>query len=339
MLTKSKFEELITLPESILLDYKKEMYDLSSDDKTACLVKDIISMINTKRASTSYIIIGVDAKANGENTLLGINDHIDDAILQEKIKNKIVPTPIFEYYAFECDNMKFGVFEFPVTQYKTFLSCPLKLKGLEPSIPYYRLGSSNQKAEGHKVIEIHEWITTNSKQKDEDQLSKEDLLMDILHQLNDDEEPLSKIILDGYEYGITYNVDALLNFCSTEIKGVSPYSTAEKYRTVGINYCYGRFDNIKNEHQTVWERRLLSENNYFVIDHIIKSPVSEIEKSIKEAKANGATMVLDTKLSYFHPHIQTEDNKGITVFLHLSTLNDVRSKIKEQYLRILMTLY
>lgn len=339
MIDEAKFEELISMQESMLLDFKKEMYNLSNEDKTADLVKDIISMINTKRASTSYIIIGIDAQSNGENVLVGINSHFDEAIIQEKIKNKITPTPIFEYYVKEHNQLKFSVFEFPVNQYKSFLSSPIKLKGIEPSVPYYRLGSTNQEAKGHKVIEINDWITSVGKPMQES-FTKEDWLMDILHRLNDNEEPLSRIILETYEFALQYKIEPLLDFCSTEIKGVSDYSEQEKYRFINVNYCYGKFSPIKKEPQRIWESRLLNTNNYFVHPHILKFSISEIETYVKEIIETDAIFVLDTTVEYLVPHaIVEQKQKKISIIVHLSVFKEVQINIKAQLHRILMSLY
>ncbi len=45
--------------ENETLDFKAKMYDLSYDSNKAKFIKDIISMANTPRDETSYIIIGV----------------------------------------------------------------------------------------------------------------------------------------------------------------------------------------------------------------------------------------------------------------------------------------
>lgn len=337
MISNAKFEELLSLQESLILDFKQQMYDLSSEDKIAALVKDIISMINTKRASSSHIIIGVKANPNGENQLLGIDTFIDESIIQEKIKNKITPTPEFSYYIKEFNDLKFGVLEFPVIQYPSFLYTPIKLKGLDPSVPYYRLGTSNQEAKGHKVIEIYEWITKISK-SDEAEFSREDWIMDILIRINENKEPLSTLILEAYELGLEYKIEPLLNFCSTEIKGIGEYPYNENYRLVDYYYCYGYYSNLTSENETQIAQKLLLQNNYIVTNYFMKMPISEIETYLNKINKTGGSIILDCSTRFFNNRIKLEDAKAISIFLHPNTLEDALTKIKNQLNSILVSL-
>ena len=147
MITKTKFKMLIEGQESSVLDFKSKMYDFSNKEKaTSDFVKDVICMSNTIRKEDSYIIIGVEEKNDGKKELHGLDMDIDDAILQDKVKDKVYPRPNFSYYTMTYEEKQFGIIEFPVTKYSTPLTPTSKLKGLEVGKVYYRQGTSNSEA-------------------------------------------------------------------------------------------------------------------------------------------------------------------------------------------------
>ncbi|MEN6623591.1 MAG: ATP-binding protein [Smithella sp.] len=154
------FEKLIDNHEGWTIDYKSQQYDLSNDGKKACFIKDIISMANTVRECTSYIIIGVQADVDGKKDLIGVSEHHDDgAIFQTIIKDKVFPVPKFVYYPFEYKGLSFGVFEIPVV--KGIGPCqPVKDYGgvLKRHEIYYRQGSSNEPASYPEVLRIFKWL-------------------------------------------------------------------------------------------------------------------------------------------------------------------------------------
>ena len=97
MITELDFENLISRPESTLLDFKREQYKIINDEsgiKTAGFIKDIVSFSNTIRTETAYIVIGISTD-NDDKELIGIDLNIDDATFQEKIKDKVYPKPTF----------------------------------------------------------------------------------------------------------------------------------------------------------------------------------------------------------------------------------------------------
>lgn len=83
MIDKDRFETLLKNPEGWILDFKAEQYILDNDGRKASFVKDILSMANTVRNETSYIVLGIKVEADGRKKRLGIKAHLDDACLQE----------------------------------------------------------------------------------------------------------------------------------------------------------------------------------------------------------------------------------------------------------------
>ena len=242
MIDIQTFETIISMPESNQLDFKIEMYDLSRDDaeysKTSKMVKDIISFINTTRITPSYIIIGIEAHKDGSKTLHGLKEGFDDAIIQDKVKDKINPVPIFETYILFYKEMKFGIIEFPVKPYKTFLSSTIKMKGVEAGVPYYRMNSSNQEAKGHKVIEIANWI--NSVQF-ETTKTINDTIKEFKHRINNDINNLSSIIIDLQHFSKQYNFNDLENYCNLELTGFTIDSVFSKKRFVNQIFAHGKY--------------------------------------------------------------------------------------------------
>lgn len=110
MLTEKEFKFLISKKESSVLDFKRDLYDFENDNKeinTAKFVKDIISFCNTIRTENGYIVFGIKDNTNKPNDIIGVNKVIDDAILQDKIKDKLTPRPLFHYYTVNYKNLNF----------------------------------------------------------------------------------------------------------------------------------------------------------------------------------------------------------------------------------------
>jgi len=95
--------------ENTILDFKAIQYQ---KNKFENLLKDIISMANSKTSEDKYIITGVNHKANGERDIIGINeDFVDEAIYQQLINENVEPEIEFKYYPYDLNSTKLGVFQ------------------------------------------------------------------------------------------------------------------------------------------------------------------------------------------------------------------------------------
>lgn len=95
--------------ENTALDFKAIQY---KKEKYVDLLKDIISMSNSKIKEDKFIIIGVNHKTNGERDIIGINENfIDEATYQQLLNENVEPEIDFKYYPFDFDSKKFGVFQ------------------------------------------------------------------------------------------------------------------------------------------------------------------------------------------------------------------------------------
>ena len=147
MLSIEEFHQIITRPESSILDFKESFYNFLDDKElknTAKFVKDVVSFTNTVRNETAYIIIGISEDSSTKTKILkGIDRIVDDAILQDKVKDKVTPRPLFHFYLLTHNNITFGILEFPIKKYPTPVSPTIKMKGLEIGKVYYRQGTTN----------------------------------------------------------------------------------------------------------------------------------------------------------------------------------------------------
>jgi hypothetical protein len=105
-----EIEDIILLEnENTALDFKAIQY---KKNKYENLLKDIISMANSKTNEEKFIIVGVNHKTNGDRDIIGINeDFVDDATYQQLINENVEPEIEFKYYPYELNSKKIGVFK------------------------------------------------------------------------------------------------------------------------------------------------------------------------------------------------------------------------------------
>lgn len=169
-MTNELFYRLLDKGEGELIDFKRNHYfttDLLKPElrkKTFDFVKDIISFANTPRNESAYILIGVEERNDKKGVPVGIPDTqlIDDATLQEKVKDKAYPIPKFSSRVFLTkDGKKIAVIEIPVVKYIR----PVEFKKgykerLKKGMVYFRRGSSNTEASVDDIITINNWLNT-----------------------------------------------------------------------------------------------------------------------------------------------------------------------------------
>ena len=239
MITDEDFQNILNKNENTVLDFKEEIYDFNNDrngNVTSKYVKDVISFCNTIRSETSYIIFGVKEKEDKTVDLVGISNHIDDSILQDKIKDKVIPRPIFSFYTKEYHSKKFGILEFPIYRYEMpIIPSVNNLKGLESGKVYYRNGSSNTEANAIDIIRINDWLKTlpeaATKENFNDKISK------YINELTQGEVKLSTIFSNLFLLSKDYNLDYLSEFCQSELSGTKKEIVNEDdYRIVHFLY-------------------------------------------------------------------------------------------------------
>jgi len=75
-------KKLLKEDEGPCLDFKSEPYRLDTNYFKAVFIKDIVSMANTPREGSAYIVIGVRVNTDRSKTVIGVTEHPDDADLQ-----------------------------------------------------------------------------------------------------------------------------------------------------------------------------------------------------------------------------------------------------------------
>lgn len=219
-MTNETFENILNNPESDILDFKREQYDFlnnSNEINTAKFVKDIVSFCNTVRTETGFIILGVSISENGEKELIGIDKFVDDAVFQEKIKNKVTPVPYFNYSTVKFQNKIFGVIEIPVRRYEEPIFPTVKMRGLEPGKVYFRRGSSNSEATGREIILINKWLESLSNHAVGSNISDE--VSEIMRKTTAKTLPLSEQIAASLKLAKKYNLPKIQTFCEGELSG------------------------------------------------------------------------------------------------------------------------
>ncbi len=161
MISESKLRELLNenVAESLTLDFKSELHRLDNDYFKSLFIKDILSMTNTPREETSYIVIGVKANPDGTMTPIGVlGDHPDDADLHKFLNlAKVDPKPEFSYQTIRLDGLSYGVIEFPLKKDGPYLPTT-KFGVLDPFRLYFRRGSGNDEASPHEQNQIYHWF-------------------------------------------------------------------------------------------------------------------------------------------------------------------------------------
>ncbi len=345
MLDPNSFENLLERSESSIIDFKREMYDFDNDNnqkKIAKYIKDIISFSNTVRTESSYIIIGVDKKADNSFDLIGIDKNIDESILQAKAKDKIFPIPVFSYYIIKYKDLSFGVFEFPIHKYQTPLTPTKDLSGLRIGMAYYRKGSSNEEAFGTILIHINEWLKSlpNEDEKNIITNSIADSVSELLIKAANIEYKLSILIVELLSFSKKHNLTSLTEFCTLELKGIDYKEKIEekKFRFQNTIYCIGRIEaRNMNPTQQIIINYLKGTNNYYVYNRFYNESISEIENYLIQLKPVTSYGQFFSNTSKLSPN-EKKKGKDITFFMFYDTYYQLYSNIRQEIIETLIKL-
>ena len=145
-LTPALFEQLLNQEEGIALDFKREQYpfDGKPKDVQSELLKDILAFANTQRNSSAYILIGVEEVKGGRSKVVGVENHLDDAKLQQFVNSKTQPPVDFAYFPFRTEGVEVGIIEIPIQKRPIY---PKRTFGkVKENIVYIRRGSATMTA-------------------------------------------------------------------------------------------------------------------------------------------------------------------------------------------------
>lgn len=342
MLSITEFESLITRSESATLDFKESFYDFDKDtDKsaTAKFVKDIISFSNTIRKETAYIIFGIKELEDGKLELIGIDNRYDDAILQDKIKDKVISRPVFSYYTLNYSSKLFGIIEFPIWKYEMPIIPSINtLKGLSQGKVYYRNGSSNTEANAIDIIRISDWL--RSLQSNNNISSKHDYISKFLGDLTKAEEKLSVVISQILLFAKKYDLKELVEFCEVEISGIK-LNTPEKfqYRSQIVHISYNKIEINPYSFMNVTALTLKNEfdkNEEFfdfkiILPHSLISIENFLENLNEKKDTVFATMKTDSMTVF-----KAQKNIDLYVYVFYDNFINLYKNIRQKAIDLLM---
>lgn len=159
-LDAKQIKSLIQQPEGTALDFKRDQYEFHNANHTqkANLLKDILAMANSWRGMTAYILIGVDETKGSPNTIVGIQNHLDDADLHQFVNGKTQRAVDFSYYEVAVDGATIGVIEIPLQDRPLYLKSGYG--GLGPDVAFIRDGSSTRTATIDELKNMWEELAT-----------------------------------------------------------------------------------------------------------------------------------------------------------------------------------
>jgi hypothetical protein len=140
--------------EGVDLDFKQAQYRFvgGHENEKAELLKDILAMANSWRAGTAYILLGFKEVSGGPAEVVGINESINDAALQQFVGSKVKPTLEFKYQEPGYEGKTVGVISIPKQSRPFFLEH--RYGGLKSNVVYVRRGSSTVEADPLEVIKM-----------------------------------------------------------------------------------------------------------------------------------------------------------------------------------------
>ena len=161
-MTEAKLDNLLSYSESCICDFKREIYHMDREDDKISFLKDILSMANTIRDDSAYIIIGV-VQHDGRNEFQNVDASIDENQFLTFIKSTIGPEfPEFTYYTMKYRKWVLGIFEIGLGKNGPYFSTKDHKKKVIRGKIYYRYGSGNTEASEKMKAEITAWMQSIS---------------------------------------------------------------------------------------------------------------------------------------------------------------------------------
>jgi hypothetical protein len=151
---RTEIEELLYEEECSTLDFKKEQYlfNKSTDNQKSELLKDILAFANAWKRADAFILIGVEDVRGGKSNVVGVNEDLDDACLQQFVNSKTQRPITFEYKSAIIEEKRIGVIRIPVQ------ARPIYLKNdfgrLKANVVYIRRGSSTAEADPDEIARM-----------------------------------------------------------------------------------------------------------------------------------------------------------------------------------------
>ncbi len=156
-------ESLLYQSEGTTVDFKCKQYAFegATEEQKSELLKDILAFANSWRQSDAYIVIGVQAVTGGRHSPINVDQHFDDAQLQQFINSKTNRPIEMSYEVHVYEGSKIGLIKI-AKQKRPFYSRK-KYGKVEKDLVYYRQGSSTAVAKPEDVARMGEDSTPQSR--------------------------------------------------------------------------------------------------------------------------------------------------------------------------------
>ena len=146
-------DQLLQSQESNELDFKRDQYRFDNDVLKSQFIKDIVSMANTIRSESAYILLGVNGRLDLDHEVRGLSEHHDEADLLGILKSRVEPTPRFTYRPIRYGPHQLGIFEISHQQPGVILP-RVDYGVLRRGAVYIRKNSTNCEAESDDITRL-----------------------------------------------------------------------------------------------------------------------------------------------------------------------------------------
>jgi hypothetical protein len=143
-------QALLFEEESTTLDFKRDQYKFvgGTDTDKSELLKDILAFANAWRRVDAFIVIGVK-ELKGRKSIVGIDEPLDDADLQQFVNSKTQKPLSFSYQNLPFREMDIAIIHIPVQERPFYIT---KDYGkLKKNIVYIRRGSATDEAKPDEI--------------------------------------------------------------------------------------------------------------------------------------------------------------------------------------------
>ena len=153
-LDKAELDDLLFDEEGSYLDFKSAQYKFEGENNEAKseLLKDILAFVNSSRYRTAHILIGVREVSGGQNEIVGVDRHLDDAKLHQFVNSKTNRPAEFNYTPITFGDKTIGVLSIPI-QIRPVYSLSTYGKVTANNV-YMRDGSSTRTANPDDIADM-----------------------------------------------------------------------------------------------------------------------------------------------------------------------------------------
>lgn len=268
--TDKEIDDIIkNCPEQLKIDFKEDLI-LSNNYKKEEFIKDIIAIANVPEDYKGYIFYGIEDKTKN---IKGIQNHYDDASLQQIVNSKVLDNIKFIYFPQEYRGKEIAICEISEFQKRPLMPRE-NFELLKKGVVYIRRGSGTDTANPEEITKM---IELTKLQEERIKFKEIDLKTEIRKKILMGEK-LSKVIGEYYDFLISLPDSEWIKY---EITTFPEGSSNFKYRIVNGYISIGEL--ITPGNYTLDE---IGRSSRDLIDFslLITQPLYEIERWVEDFK-------------------------------------------------------